>query len=203
MSTTRMEGFSDGVFAVAITLLSLGLVVPSPDDRRHTLAHGLLAQWPSYVAYFVAFLTIGIIWINHHVALRRLVRPDHALLILNLMLLLSITTIPFGANLMATYLRQDDADAKLAAAVFSADMLWMSVSFVTFNWFAVFRRRALLEPGVAEMMPGKALIRAGIGMIPYSLAIALAFLSPYISLAIIGVTAIYYALPIASGALSE
>jgi uncharacterized membrane protein len=193
-----MEGFSDGVFAVAITLLSLGLVVPSPADRVHTLAHGLLAEWPSYAAYLIAFLTIGIIWINHHVALQRLRRPDHALAMLNLLLLLTVTTIPFTAHLAATYLRQD-ASGTLATAVFSADMLWMSASFAAFNWFMLFRRRELLDPNFAEIPPKQVLIRAAAGVIPYTLATGLAFISPYISLVIIGLTAVYYTMPIAAG----
>ena len=88
MSKARAETFSDGVIAVAITLLALNIRVPLP--RAHgSLAHELARQWPQYAAYVVSFLTIGIIWINHHAMLRRLASVDHAILALNLVLLMS------------------------------------------------------------------------------------------------------------------
>jgi uncharacterized membrane protein len=102
MSKSRMEAFSDGVIAVAITLLVLNIVVPRPGEGH--LAHELVEQWPSYAAYATSFLTIGIIWINHHAMLGRLREPDHAILILNLLLLMWIGVLPFATNLRATYL---------------------------------------------------------------------------------------------------
>lgn len=89
MSKARVEAFSDAVIAVAITLLALNLHVPTPAGSR-SLAHALADEWPSYAAYVVSFTTIGIIWINHHAMLRRIVNVDHTILILNLLLLLTI-----------------------------------------------------------------------------------------------------------------
>src|ERR1700735_2990868 len=89
MSTNRLESFSDGVFAVAITLLVLGIDVPE-GKPHHSLGHALLGNWPQYAAYVVSFLTIGIIWINHHAMISRLRAADHPILILNLLLLMSI-----------------------------------------------------------------------------------------------------------------
>ena len=104
MSINRLEAFSDGVIAVAITLLVLNIDVPHLKPGE-TLAHGLLDQWPSYAAYVTSFLTIGIIWINHHVMVGRLREADHAISFLNLLLLMSIAILPFATNLMAAYLR--------------------------------------------------------------------------------------------------
>ena len=91
MGTNRLESFSDGVIAVAITLLVLGITVPNP--RRIRIAacvYELGTHWPDYAAYAVSFVTIGIIWINHHAMISRLREADHTILILNLLLLMSI-----------------------------------------------------------------------------------------------------------------
>src|SRR5947208_9776517 len=94
LSKGRIEAFSDGVIAIAITLLVLDIRVPEPGAGA-SLAHRLAQQWPSYAAYVVSFLTIGIIWINHSAMLRRLASVDHSVLFLNLMLLLTIGVLPF------------------------------------------------------------------------------------------------------------
>ncbi len=101
MSTGRLEAFSDAVIAVAATLLVLNLVVPPPGSH-HSLAHALGREWPSYGAYAISFITIGIIWINHHVMIGRLREPDHSILILNLVLLMTIGLLPFATNLLSS-----------------------------------------------------------------------------------------------------
>ena len=106
MSTGRLEAFSDGVIAVAITLLALGLTVPSVNSG-HALAHDLGQQWPAYVAYVISFATIGIIWIHHHASIRRLREADHLILVINLILLMSVCVLPFTTGLMAAYLTHD------------------------------------------------------------------------------------------------
>src|SRR5581483_2141392 len=103
--TGRLEAFSDGVIAVAIALLVLNIDVPDLKSGE-TLAHGLANQWPFYAAYVTSFLPIGIIWVNHHVMIGRLQETDHAILFLNLLLLMSIAILPFATKLMATYLRE-------------------------------------------------------------------------------------------------
>src|SRR6059058_6230283 len=95
MSKERTEAFSDGVIAVAITLLALDLRVPGAGSAA-SLAHQLGEQWPSYAAYVVSFLTIGIIWINHHAMLRRVVGVDHTIVMLNIVLLMTIVVLPFS-----------------------------------------------------------------------------------------------------------
>ena len=104
MTTSRTEAFSDGVIAIAVTLLVLDIKVPGPGTHGG-LGHALADQWPSYAAYVVSFATIGIIWNNHHATLHRVRRIDHGLLVLNLLLLLTIGVLPFTTSLMAAYLR--------------------------------------------------------------------------------------------------
>jgi uncharacterized membrane protein len=98
METNRLEAFSDGVFAIAITLLVLEIKVPPPDM---TLEAGLLRLWPSYLAYTVSFLVIGAIWINHHAMFRHIVRVDETLLLLNVLHLMLIAFLPFPTAVLA------------------------------------------------------------------------------------------------------
>src|ERR1700716_3602291 len=126
MSKTRIEAFSDAVIAVAITLLALDLHVPEPGGSA-SLAHRLGEQWPNYAAYVVSFLTIGIIWINHHALLQRLVGVDHAILMLNLLLLLTIGVLPFSTALMAEYLNASHGE-NLAAVIYGGSFLLMSLA---------------------------------------------------------------------------
>ncbi len=199
MSTNRLEAFSDGVIAVAITLLVLNIAVPQPGKLGgHTLAHALIAQWQVYAAYVVSFLTIGIIWINHHVMIGRLRETDHTVLILNLSLLLTIGVLPFTTNLLATYLKQGTGQ-NLAAGVYSGSFLVMGIAFASLNRHILLRKahRLRVELPLAERR--RILSRSVGGLPPYAIATALAPLSPYIPLAICGALAVFYATPIAAG----
>jgi uncharacterized membrane protein len=201
VATNRLESFSDGVIAVAITLLVLGIVVPPAPapgvTPTHGLAHELAHNWPAYAAYVVSFLTIGIIWINHHVMISRLRQADHSILILNLLLLMSIGILPFATNLMATYLRESRGES-VAAAVFSGAFLVMAVFFAMLNGHILLNRAHLLDHELPLERRRRILTRSVSGVVPYVLATGLAFVSPYITLAICGALAAYYALPIAS-----
>jgi uncharacterized membrane protein len=197
MSPNRVEAFSDGVFAIAITLLVLDLEVPSPGSGR--LGHELLAQWPAYAAYAISFFTIGIIWINHHAAFDRLRAVDHSILMWNLALLLTVGILPFTTSLMATYLKEGSGES-LAAAIYAASSLLMGAAFVGLNRHILLLRSALLKAPMAEAAARRTLHFAALGLLPYLLATALAFVSPYITIAIVGACAIYYSFPIASRA---
>jgi uncharacterized membrane protein len=195
MSTNRLEAFSDGVFAIAITLLVLDIHVPEPGSG--TLGHELLAQWPSYAAYVISFITIGIIWINHHAAFSRLRAVDHSILIWNLLLLLSVGILPFTTSLMATYLKEGSGEG-LAAAIYGASFLLMGGVFVLANRQILFRRPQLLREPIPPEVARRTLRFAALGQIPYGFAVVLAFVSPYITLVICAACAVYYALPVAS-----
>jgi len=198
MSTGRLESFSDGVIAVAATLLVLNVAVPMVKDDQ-SLAQALGEQWHVFLAYAVSFITIGIIWINHHVVFSRLRIADHAILMLNLVLLLWIALIPFATSLMTGYLRRGHGQ-HLAAVVYAGTFLLMSISFATLNWFILFRRTALLRVELSVDERRLVMTRFVTGLVPYAIAAALAPVSPYLTLAICGAVAAFYALPIASGA---
>jgi uncharacterized membrane protein len=197
VSTGRLEAFSDGVFAIAITLLVLDIHVPEPGSGQ--LGHELLAQWPSYAAYVISFITIGIIWMNHHAAFSRLRAVDHSILIWNLLLLMGVGILPFTTSLMATYLKEGSGE-DLAAAIYGASFLVMGAIFVLANRQILFRRPGLLREPMPAAAARRTLSYAAFGQIPYVLAVVLAFVSPYITLAICAACAVYYSLPVASRA---
>jgi uncharacterized membrane protein len=201
MSPSRLEAFSDGVFAIAITLLVLNIHVPPPHPGGN-LADELGAQWPSYAAYVVSFLTIGIIWINHHAMFRRVREVDHGVMTFNLILLLCVGALPFTTALMAAYLKEAQGD-NLAAAIYSGSFLVMSLAFAATNRHILFPKAHLLAVELDERRRRVILARGLSGLAPYLVATALAPVSPYISLAICAAVAVFYALPFASAAESE
>lgn len=193
MVTSRLEAFSDGVIAVAITLLVLDIAVPDPRVTTH-LGHALLMQWPRYAAYVTSFLTIGIIWINHHAMIGRLRSADHWVMTLNLLLLLSIAVIPFATSLVASYLKQARGE-HLAAGVYASSLLIMGILFVALNRHILIRRPELMRDTLPETLRRSIMRRNFGGIMPYVLAAALAPLSAYLTLAICFIVAVYYALP--------
>jgi uncharacterized membrane protein len=202
VNTGRLEAFSDGVIAVAITLLVLNIQVPSlADTGRHGgLAGALARNWPVYAAYVTSFLTIGIIWINHHVMIGRLREADRTILFLNLLLLLSIGVLPFATSLLAAYLRQSNGQ-HVAAAVYSGSFLVMSLFFTALNRHILLVKHDMLRPSISAVDRKRILIRSILGVIPYAIATALAAVSSYVTLAICFAIAAYYAFPIGSGEL--
>jgi uncharacterized membrane protein len=188
-STDRLETFSDGVFAVAITLLVLGLHVSAPPGG---LAHALGNEWPHYATYVVSFLTIGIIWMNHHAQFDRIDHADRPLMVLNLLLLMFVTLIPFPTGLLANYLHAG-ADEHVAAAVYAGTLLAMSIAFFsTYLWAA---RRKLFAAWVGEQHVGYLMRRNGAGLLVYAIAIGVAFASASVSLVLCGLVALFYLYP--------
>jgi uncharacterized membrane protein len=191
MNSTRLETFSDGVFAIAITLLVLDLAVPSEQEARDGgLAAALGRQWPSYFAYLVSFLIIGIIWVNHHTVFDKVRRVDRPVMFTNLGLLLTVSVIPFPTRLLAEYLTAGD-DAHIAAAVYSVTMLAMGLFFGGL-WVAITRDGRLLEEHLDPAVSRAALRRFGVGNVFYLATIGLSFVSAIATLAVHAALAIYY-----------
>jgi len=186
MRTERLAAFSDGVFAIAITLLALELPRPEGDDLWHELA----TQWEAYAAFIVSFLTVGIIWVNHHALVDRVARADRTLLFLNLLLLMWVSLIPWPTALVADHLSNDGAEA--ATAVFSAVFLGMALSFSAV-W--VHARRAGQLTGLTAAQLAHLSRRNGRGWVFYATALGLAFVAPAASLALNFAIAVYYLLP--------
>ena len=181
------------MIAVAITLLALDLHVPNPSTPG-TLAHGLAEQWPNYAAYVVSFLTIGIIWINHNAMLRRIVSVDHTILPLNLLLLLTIVVLPFSTALMAQYLTAAHGQ-NLAAAVWGGSFLVMSLAFFVMQCHLLLAKQHRLQEHLTPKVRRTVPRRNAVGLLPYAIATLATILTPYLTLAVCALLAVFYALP--------
>ena len=188
--STRLEAFSDGVFAVAITLLALDLAVEGPGTGHGSLADQLRDHWPSFAAYVVSFFTIGITWVNHHALFKTFAKTDRVLAFLNLLLLMFIVAIPFATATMASYLRGGGPDAHLAAALYAAVLEGMGLSFAAVFLWSIRgdRRHQPLSAGAARA----AVLRFTVGSLVYAVTIAVAFASALAALVLIAVVALYY-----------
>ncbi len=195
--TGRLEAFSDGVFAVAITLLALGLAVPQLADLHagHRLAAALLDQWPGYLSYALSFLNVLIMWVNHHALFRIIRRTDHLFLLINGLLLLIVTVAPFATLLLATYLGQPNAeDQKTAVFVYAALSLVLALTFNQL-WHYASRDRLLLDPTTDPHRVRSISSRYAFGPPLYFVAVVLAFFNADVSLALCILLAVFFALP--------
>jgi uncharacterized membrane protein len=192
MSKARVEAFSDGVIAIAITLLILEIKVP--EGAGHDLPHQLAEQWPSYVSYVVSFFVIGVIWLNHHALFMHIGRVDRTLTALNLVLLFSIALIPWPTHLLATYMREGGDAERVAALIYAATMALMGVAFGAI-WTYAARDRRLLGSDLsdAEIRSRTRSFTAGAPL--YVVALVVAVFSAPLCLAMNALLAIYYATP--------
>ena len=188
MDRSRLEAFSDGVFAVAITLLALNLTVEGP-------GHGLLRhqlwdhRW-SFAAYLISFFIIGIIWVNHHAVIKSIALVDRTLLFLNLVLLLFVVLIPFSTATVAEYLPVQGPDVKVAMALYSAVFLGMSAGFgLIFEWTLHGDHRTVPLPPQAHW---PARLRFVGGSSVYVIAIVVSLFNAIIAFILIALVAVYY-----------
>jgi TMEM175 potassium channel family protein len=188
--TDRVEAFSDGVFAIAITLLVLEIHVPEVEKGR-SLWSALGDGWPSYFAYVVGFLIIGVMWLNHHTTFGRIARVDRPLLLFNLLLLMTIVVVPWPVDLVARYLDRG-SQASVAVAVLGLLMTAMSIAFTLF-WRYATRHPELLEPGVDVKSLQGGRLRFALGLAAYPALTLLSFASAPVALGLHGVLALYYA----------
>jgi uncharacterized membrane protein len=188
MPSSRTEAFSDGVFAVAITLLVLNVEVPRPGAGA--LRHALTSLWPSYAAYVVSFITIGIMWVNHHAIFKHIRVVDRPLQFINLFLLMIITFIPFPTSLLGRYIQANN-DSSLAAAVYGFVMVLMSIGFGTLWGYVVYHPH-LLEKGIDPIAARATLPRYTSGILVYAACIGIAFISAKLTLAILAAIDAFY-----------
>ena len=189
MNTSRTETFSDGVFAIAATLLVLELKVPQVEPGGLSVA--LLERWPSYATYVVSFLTIGIIWVNHHAVMDRIRNVNRRLLFMNLVFLMAVAAIPFPTALLADYL-QVGHDERLAAAVYGGTMAVMGVSLGAMWAYVVLSNNLLLHEGVDPRRARRSLWIFASGSPLYLLAIGVSLLNARLALAIYALLALFY-----------
>ena len=190
MDSRRAESFSDGVFAVAITILVFNLLpIATPGPLfAHTLLNS--STWPAYVAYVVSFLTIGIMWINHHALLAQITKVDRQLLVMNLILLMGIVAIPFPTALVADHLT--GPGASVAVVTYGLVMIAISVGYASM-WLHITAHPEQL--GVRHRMPPRlaSTLRFSAGLGGYVVGTLLGrFGLPVVALTIYGLLAVYY-----------
>ncbi len=189
MPTNRLEAFSDGVFAIAITLLVLTIAQPT-DYRKLTSQLG--ERWPSLAAYVVSFLIIGIMWVNHHSIFSHFERIDRGLFYLNMFLLMTITFLPYPTGVLGVALAKGRG-TQTAAVVYGVTMAVNAFAWAGL-WLYGSHKRRLLRASFPEPERALATLLFTIGVVIYVLAVGVAFWNAYVFLGLQAAVALYYAL---------
>jgi uncharacterized membrane protein len=179
--TSRLEAFSDGIFAIAATLLILEIGVDTPGDLPHI--------WPAYLAYVTSFLTIGIIWINHHHTVSLIGRVDRTFLFLNVILLMTISFLPFPTKLVGDFL--NDPGEESAVLAYAGTFVLMATMHQAWWQYARRNRRLIAEHVTETALRGVDLAYAP-GIVIYGIAFAVAFASPLASVFLTFAIAAFY-----------
>ena len=186
MTPNRLEAFSDGVFAIAATLLILNVVEPGGP-----LGPGLLHIWPSYVAYAVSFVTIGVIWINHHMVVAQIGKVDRLFLLVNVIFLMLIAFIPFPTHLLAEHITSEGAEA--AALSYGVTLTGTAIMFNVMWQYAAQGGRLLRENANPRVVQG--ITRSYLpGPFIYLVATVAALVSPQLSAVLYAGIALFYVL---------
>lgn len=189
MSKGRLEAFSDGVFAIIVTLLVLDLHAPTGGE---TIFQAFDRQLPQLAVYAISFLFVGVTWMNHHAVLRAAAHIDRLLVLVNLLLLMVIALTPFGASLVADGLRRGGSDARQGAFVYSAIFLGVGLAFAAL-WLSV-TRPAVLAEHLDPTLARRSLVGFGAGNVVYAGLCGLSFVAPWVVVAGHSVVAGYYVL---------
>ena len=183
METERLETFSDGVFAIAATLLILEV-----HRASGSVAHGLVHAWPSYVAYAISFLTIGIIWVNHHTVMEQIDRVDRTFLFINVVFLMIVAFSPYPTRVLAETLRDG---SKPAAFAYGLTFTLMAVSYGTMWFYAAAGRRLIAASADQRVVSGISRSFAP-GSAIYGAATLSSLLSAYLAVALYAAIALFY-----------
>jgi uncharacterized membrane protein len=181
--TARLEAFSDGVFAIAITLLALNLQIPhvESNSEKWALAVALFHQWPSYVAFVTSFFTVLIMWMNHHAVFKFVRKVNARILFANGILLLITTAVPFVTGLLSEYLNHREATT--ACAVYTGSFVLIAVSYVHL-WRVIIKDRSHLKADVSDDAIRKISKNYSLGIPLYLAAFGASFVSMYLAIGI-------------------
>lgn len=191
LTTQRLEALSDGVIAIAATLLVLDLGHLQP-GRRESVFDAIIDEWPSMLAYLFSFMVIGLIWVAHHAMFERISSVDRPLLFFNLGLLMVIGFIPWPTSVLADFLGEGGIDASYATALYSATMTVIGLLFMGMWWHLARHPEHTLDT-VTEKQLRRSLKFSLVSPIVYGLTIPLAFLSPYLCLVVYAGLSAYFA----------
>jgi uncharacterized membrane protein len=192
--SSRVEAFSDGVFSIAITLLVLTLAVPTYEKAASApeLRRALLGQWPTYVAFVISFLSILIMWANHHNIFSLIRRVDHVFLLLNGLVLMGVTLVPFPTQLLASHLGHPGEG--VAAEVYCVIALFISFAYNAL-WYWARRGGHLLERDASPQTLRAVTRQYAVLPVVYLAALGLALVNVWASIAIFIGVSVYFAVP--------
>jgi len=193
---SRLEAFSDGVFAIATTLLVLDIKVPEVSGADGALGAALLDQWPRYASYVLSFVTIGIVWANHHRMFTLIGRTNHTFLILNVLYLMLVGVFPFPTALLSRYIGEVEYPntQQLVTLVYTGLSVLVSVMYGAVLFYASGRGNLLkrgVNPAFVERMKRRSLVGLGV----FTTVFAVGFLSVYLSLGLLCCMLVFYLLP--------
>lgn len=179
--TGRLEAFSDGVFAIAITLLVLNLSIPTnlTPITPSTLAAALWQKWPTYIIFIISFATILIMWVYHHRLFQSVRKAQTSLLFANGFLLLLVTVVPFPTNLVGTYLTTPAAS--VACAAYAGFFVLINASY-NLLWLVILKQQPDYKPGTLQIP--RSMIGSLLGLPCYIIATLIAFWNPYVTLSL-------------------
>lgn len=189
MQKARVEAVSDGVFAIAITLLVLTIGEPS---NYHRLAHDLAHRWPSLAAYVVSFAVIGIMWFNHHAVFAHVARVDRTFFYCNLLLLMTVAFLPYPTGVLGQALGRHQG--MRAAAVFYSVTMTVNACAWTLLWLYASTGRRLLGATFPEADRRTSTVLFSLGAVVYAATVAVGAVNAFACLAVHGALAVYYAL---------
>jgi len=192
-STGRIEAFSDGVFAIAITLLVLEFRIPAADTNAEDLSRSILALWPSYFAYALSFTMIGIYWANHHYLFKLIARTDHGLNLINLLLLASIAFLPFPTHILGTHWAEE-ASRPVAVRFYAIGLTFPAVAWLGI-WLYVCHVRRLVRSALDPSFLHKLTLQYVASVVLDLLAVAATFINYAWGLAMCVVLTLLYLLP--------
>lgn len=179
METNRLEGFSDGVFAIAITLLAIEIKIP---HSAVDVGHALLDLWPSYLAYALSFIVLGNIWINHHAMFKQIVRVDQPFLIINIIFLMFVAFLPFTTAVLGQALH-DGIDQSIVTAFYGGILAVIGV-IVNIKWQYAAHKHQLLSKNISEHEAKLYGYRLLVGPLAYGVATLIALIAPWLALII-------------------
>jgi uncharacterized membrane protein len=199
MSTARLEAFSDGVFAIAITLLVLEITVPPTEVLANPdkLVEALAKLWPSYLGYVISFATIGIMWANHHNLLGLVAKVTHGLILANLLLLMSVGFVPFPTALLAATL--GGPSGQIGVLVYAATFIGIAIAFNVL-WYEVRRGRGVMRASVDQRTIDAVTRSYRLGPPGFLVAFLAAVVNPALGMLVIIALVGLYLLPSSSGA---
>ncbi len=192
LTTTRLEFFSDAVFAIAITLLVLAITVPELSKEaisRGELLPAILNLWPKFLSYAISFSVIGIFWVGHHIMFHYIKRSDRTLLWLNTVFLMSVSFIPFPAALIGEY-----GSSRVAVILYGGTLVVAGLLF-EFIWFYASTGHRLVDKQLDEKLIRKASKIVLVAPVVYTIAILFSFINPFWSRIIYIVVPLLYILP--------